>query len=195
MLLFNINFYLSQRQKTPIIGEGGGCNKMFFVNSLCFAKSERLSVFGPFWGKFWLMHKNTVNIGISAFFKRPKKAQQCRFWTLLSGPSGCYYLGKVCCNIKMANLAQIVASKNFGAQLLAFQNNMLKPLFVCVFDKQCLKNNFAQIITLKLAKLGPDYHIYIYICIYVYMYICMSPPQLRRAKLRDSYRRHPTWLK
>ena len=54
-----------------MFGQEGGCNNMFFCFiNLCFAKCEKLSFFGGalFWGKFWLMFKNTIKIGSSADF-------------------------------------------------------------------------------------------------------------------------------
>ena len=53
------------------------------------------------------MFKNTMKIGISAHFQKQKN-KKYHFEVLLSGPSRCYYLGQVDCNLKMANLAQII---------------------------------------------------------------------------------------
>ena len=65
-----------------------GCNKTFFFNNLCFAKCEKLSVFAPFWAKFWLMFKSTLKIGISAHFWKQNKKKKL---TILKG----YCLGQV----------------------------------------------------------------------------------------------------
>ena len=53
------------------------------------------------------------------------------FQVLLSGPSRCYYLGQVDCNLKMANLAQIVTPQICARNL--FQKKKVKPLFYSVF--------------------------------------------------------------
>ena len=43
-------FQNKQLNKTDTFGEKGGCNKMFFFMSLCFAKCQKLSFFGAiFW--------------------------------------------------------------------------------------------------------------------------------------------------
>ena len=69
--LFNINvFWLKKpKLKNTNYWSKGGCNKTVFFMNLCFAKCEKWSfLFGHFFGKFWLMFKNTINIGISALF-------------------------------------------------------------------------------------------------------------------------------
>ena len=48
----------------------------------------------------------------SAHFQKQEKKND-NFEGLLSGPSKGYYLGQVCCNIKMANLAQITTLQIF----------------------------------------------------------------------------------
>ena len=50
---------------------------------------------------------------------------------LLSGPSRCYYLGQVHCNLKMPKLAQIIHLKFVRA--LFSKQNVLKPYFNSVF--------------------------------------------------------------
>ena len=85
--------------------------------NLCFGKYEKLSFFfAPFFAKFWLMFKKHNKIGISAHFKK-QKIEKMHFEVLLSGPSRCYYLCQVDCNLKMANLAQIrtpqICARNF----------------------------------------------------------------------------------
>ena len=49
-----------------MFGQKGGCNKTFFFVNLCFAKCEKLSFLGHFWGRFCLMLKNTMKISSSA---------------------------------------------------------------------------------------------------------------------------------
>ena len=89
------------------------------------------------------------------------------FEVLLSGPSRCYCLGQVDCNLKMANLDQIITpqicARNFF-QIKSAEN----PYFIVLFDKQCfVKTNLAQIITPQKAKLGPDNNTTAYIYIYI----------------------------
>ena len=65
-------------------------------------------------------------IGVAALL-RHKKAKNL----ILSG----YSLGQVCCNIKMANLPQII-DPDFSAQCF-FKRNVLKHLlFIVLIDKQ-----------------------------------------------------------
>ena len=59
------------------------------------------------------------------------------FEVLLSGPSRCYYLGQVDCNLKMANLAQIITSQ-IRARNLFFKKGAEPPNFIVFFDKKCL---------------------------------------------------------
>ena len=79
------------------------------------------------------------------------------FEVLLSGPSRCYYLGQVDCNLEMANLAQIITPQNCARNFFQ-KKKCWNPKFYSVFDKQCFVNkaNLAQIITPQKAKLGPD---------------------------------------
>ena len=74
-----------------------------------------------------------MKIGISAHFQKQKK-QKYHFEVLLSGPSRCYYLGQVDCNLKMANLAQINITSNLRAH---FFKRAETPIFIVLFDKQC----------------------------------------------------------
>ena len=66
----------------------GVATKRFFFYNLCFAKCEKLSVFAPFWAKFWLMFKSTLKLGISAHFWKQNKKEKL---TILKG----YCLGQV----------------------------------------------------------------------------------------------------
>ena len=94
-----------------------------------FCKMWKVIVFCPFFGQILLDVQKHYKIGISAHFQKQKKEKNDHFEGLLSGPSKGYYLGQVCCNIKMANLAHII--------------------------------------TLQMAKLGPDNNS----TIYIYMYM------------------------
>ena len=91
------------------------------------------------------------------------------FEVLLSGPSRCYYLGQVDCNLKMANLAQIITPQICASNLFS-KRKCWNPYFIVLFDKQCFvkKTNLAQIITPQMAKLGPDNNTTAYIYIYIY---------------------------
>ena len=116
--------------KTPNFGQKGSCNKTVFYN-LCFAKCEKLSFFWPLFGKFLVDVKKHYRIGMSAHFqsKKRKKKKKDHFEGLLSGPSKGYYLGQACCNIKMANLAQIITLQIFVHTF--FQTKKVpKPLFL-----------------------------------------------------------------
>ena len=120
-------FQESQLIKHQILVKSGVATKFFFCY-LCFAKSEKLSFLGPIFAQHL--------VGVQEHCKhrhfRTLKKQKCKkyhFEGLLSGPSRGYYLGQVCCNIKMANLAQIITPE----LLRAFFKNVLKPLFYSVF--------------------------------------------------------------
>ena len=75
-----------------------------------------------------------------------------------------YYLGQVCCNIKMANLAQIITLEILGAHFFFQSKSAETPMFIVFFANSVLKKtNLAQIITLEMAKLGPDNNFTAYI--------------------------------
>ena len=89
--------------------------------------------------------------------KTQKQRKNYRFEGLLSGPSKGYYLGQVCCNIKMANLAQIITLQIFVHTLQNVETPIF-PIFIAFFCKQCFTKN----------KLGPDNNstaTYIYIVV------------------------------
>ena len=69
-------------------------------------------------------------------FSKTKRKKNDHFEGLLSGPSKGYYLGQVCYNIKMANLAQIITLQIFARTF--FQKNGAETHIVIVFFiKQC----------------------------------------------------------
>ena len=126
--------------------------------------------FCPFFGQNLVeVQKHYKNRYFSTFSKAKKKNDH--FEGLLSGPSKGYYLGQVCCNIKMANLAQIITLQIFAHTFFVKQRP--ETLFYSVFVQTVFKKtNLAQIITLQMAKLGPDNNstanIYIYIHIFIF---------------------------
>ena len=120
-------FQHKQLKKHNFLVKRGVATNVFFIN-LCFAKCEKLSFFPPFFAQFWLMpKKHYKNTYFSTLFKATNW-KKIHFEVLLSGPSRCYYLGQVDCNLKMANLAQIITpqicARNFS------KKNVLKPLFL-----------------------------------------------------------------
>ena len=109
MFLFNINvlgFKKTKLKNTNFWSKGELQQNGFFMK-LCFGKCEKLSFFCPLFAKFWLMFKKHYKKRYFSTFLKTKK-QKMHFEVLLSGPSRCYYLGQVDCNLKMANLAQII---------------------------------------------------------------------------------------
>ena len=80
---------------------------------MCFAKCERFSFVCPFFGQILVDVQKHYKIGILAHFQKQKKEKNDHFQGLLSGPSKGYYLGQVCSNMKMANLAQIITLQIF----------------------------------------------------------------------------------
>ena len=77
---------------------------------------------------------------------------------------------------KSANLDQIITIAIARSDCYSKQN-LLKPYFYSVFDKQCLKKtNLDQIIAIKNPKLGPDKKLHsVYIYIYMFPYIICQP--------------------
>ena len=111
-------------------------------------------------------------------FKKPKIEKKIHFEVLLSGPSRCCYLGQVDCNLKMANLAQIITPqicvRNFFRK-----PKVLKPLFYSVFEKQCFVK----------SKLGPDNNTTACIYIYIYAAGCLIEPPFSTLFARNLRKR------
>ena len=97
---------------TPIFGQQGGCSKTFF-NNLCFLM-WKVSVFCPFFAEFGLMFKKHCTNRYFSTFSKAKKENNDHAEGWLSGPSKGYYIGEVCCNIKLANLARIITLQFFA---------------------------------------------------------------------------------
>ena len=62
--------FKKDKLKTQFLGQKGVATKRFFFYEPVFCKMRKVIIFwgGPFLGKFWLMLKNTIQIGISAHF-------------------------------------------------------------------------------------------------------------------------------
>ena len=114
-------FLVSKKQswETPIFGQTGSCNKTVFFMNL-FGKCEKLSFF-PIFAKFWLMFKKHYKNGYFSTFLKTKKTKKCIL--------RCYYLGQVDCNLKMANLAQIIIPQICARNFFQKQKGP-KPLFL-----------------------------------------------------------------
>ena len=75
-----------QVQKTPILGQEGGCNITDLFINLCFAKCVKLSFWGGiFWPIFVVFQKNTKKRYFSTFFKAKNYKKKLK--GLLAGPS------------------------------------------------------------------------------------------------------------
>ena len=74
--LFNIKVFgfKTKNLKKTFFGQKGGCNKTgFFYQPVFWKMSKVIVFFCPFFWQFWVdVQKNTVKIGISAHFQRPK---------------------------------------------------------------------------------------------------------------------------
>ena len=123
MFLFNINVFGFKKPKLKnnnFWWKGGLQQNGFFFIDLCFARCEKLSFFvAAFLVNFDWCSKRTIKIGISAHFynkKKQKLKKKIHFEVLLSGPSRCYYLGQVDCNLKMVNLGPDNNTSNLRAQ-------------------------------------------------------------------------------
>ena len=154
----NVFGFKTNNLKTQFFGEKGGCNKTFFLSTCVLQNVKSYRFFAPFLPNVGWCSKNTI--------KKQKNEKKIHFEVLLSGPSRCYYLGQVDCNLKMANLAQIITPQICARMF--YQKSAEAPICIVFFDKQCfVKNNLAQIITPQKTKLGPDNnttatYIYIY---------------------------------
>ena len=117
--------------KTQVIMVKRGVATKRFLFEPVFATCEKLSLFGPFFGKFGLMFKKHNKIGISAHFEKQKMVNM----TMLKR----HYLvqGRGIIWSKLVS-----PKKQLGPD---DERNLLKPLFYSVFDRHCFKN-----------KLGPD---------------------------------------
>ena len=107
----------------------GGCNKSFVFTCFFLQNVKSCRCVCPFLGQIWLMFTKTLLNRYFSTFLKAKNMKNDHFEGLLSGPSKGYYLGQVCCNIKMANMAQIISLQIF-ARTLFFQKKVLKPLFL-----------------------------------------------------------------
>ena len=161
VFLVNINVFTFPKTtyKTTIFSEVGGRNKKFIT---CILQTVKvIIIFWPILGQMLVDVQKTVRIGILAPFYEQQKAKQYHFWVLSSGPSRCYYLGQVCCNIKMANLAHIIVPEMLARNLFKV---LKKPQFIAFLTNNV--KNLAQTITFKMAQLDPGNNTTIYIYIY-----------------------------
>ena len=131
--LFHINVFGFKKHKlknTNFWSKGELQQNGFFLITCVLqnVKSYRF-LFAPFLAKFWLMFEKHYKNRYFSTFSKAKAKKNDHFEGLLSGPSKGYYLGQVCCNIKMANLAQIITLQIF-AHTFFFQKKVLKPLFL-----------------------------------------------------------------
>ena len=130
--LFNINvsgFKKHKLKNTNFWSKGELQQNGFFFINLCFAKCEKLSFFLPRFGRILVdVQKHYKNRYFSTFSKA-KKEKNYHFEGLLSGSSKGYYLGQVCCNIKMANLAQIITLHIFAHTFFS-NKSVQNPLFL-----------------------------------------------------------------
>ena len=76
---------------------------------------------------------------------KAKKETNDHIEGLLSGPSKGYYLGQVCCNIKMADLAQIITLQIFAHTFFSTKKSETPNIY-----SACLQTVFK-----RKAKLGP----------------------------------------
>ena len=135
-------------EKHQFLVKRGVATKRYFYEPVFWKMWKVIVFFCPFFGPILVdVQKHYENRYFSTFLKQKK--QKYHFEVLLSGPSRCYYLGQVDCNLKMANLAQIitpqVCARNF------FQNKKCwtpppPPQFYSAF---------WQTVFVK-SKLGPD---------------------------------------
>ena len=116
--------------------KGGLQQKFVFLSTYVLLNMKSYRFFCPIFGQFWWMFKKHDKIGISAHFKKAKNWKKIHFEVLLSGPSGCYYLGQVDCNLKMANLAQIITPQ-ICARNFFFTKSVDTPIVIVFFDEQC----------------------------------------------------------
>ena len=121
-------FQKTQVEKHQFWVKRGVATKRFFLITCVLQNVKSYRFFAPCLAKFRLMFNKHYKIGISAHVQKQKKKND-HFEGLLPGPSKGYYLGHVCCNIKMANLAQIVTLQIF-AHTFFKKKEVLKPIFL-----------------------------------------------------------------
>ena len=120
----------------------------------------KVIVFGPIFDQIWFMFKQPCKIGISAHFWKPKTAKKRSL--ILSGPSRGYYLGQVCRNIKMANLAQVITPEVFARNFLSNKIAETPVFWQTVFSKNRLGPDPKPLKWPTLAQIISPQHIYIY---------------------------------
>ena len=81
----------------------------------------------------------------------------------------------------MANLAQITTFKICAPNF--FKTSARTSIIVFLTNSAFKKANLAQIITFKLANLGPDNNFTAYIYIYMYVYVYMYAVELFSGSL------------
>ena len=114
-----------------------------------FLMRKVIFLFCPILGNHLLMFKKHSKIGIQHIFEK----KQTTFDAYYLGQVGVIIWAKFGATKQMAILAQILTPQFFRAAFLA---RMCGNPILGVFDKHISKmTNLAQIITLKLAKLGP----------------------------------------
>ena len=123
-------------------------------------------------GNIWLMFKKHCKHWYSSTFSK-QKGKQIPCLDVIIWQSGRYYLGKVYCNIKMANLAQIITSKIWVRNLLYLK--CAKTLFCSVFWQTVLLNNKLghpnwPNLARKITSQQKTLYIYIYIYIFFFFF-------------------------
>ena len=141
-------------QNTKFWSKGGLQQNVFFYEPV-FCKMWKLIVFfGPFFGKFWLLFKKHYKKVFQHIFKSKKRP----FSKLLTaGPSWGTKKGQLGPDNNFENLRAIFFYRKCAET----------PIFIVFLTNNVFKKaNLAQLITLKMAKLGPDNNstTYIYIC-------------------------------
>ena len=135
-VLFNINVWGFKKQswKTAIFGQKGSCNKPGFflwTRVLENVKSYRLflPMFLPNFG--WCSKKHYKNRYFSTILKTKKCILRCYYL----GQVGViiWPMGQVDCNLKMANLAQIITPQICTRNFFSNQNVLKPHIFILFF--------------------------------------------------------------
>ena len=169
MFLFNINVFGLEKNKVEkhqFLVKRGVATKRFF-NEPVFCKMWK--TFGPFFWHILVLFKKHFRIGISAHFWKQKNKTWPFFkainWAksrLLIGPSW---------GSKRGQLGPVNNVENLRNVLFYFKM-CWNPFLIVLCDKHCLfKTNLAQLITLKMAKLGPVNNSTAILYIYIYLFI------------------------
>ena len=140
-------FQKNKVEKHQFLVKRGVATKRFFFWTCVLENVKSYRFFCPIFCQILVdVQKHYKNRYFSTFLKAKNWKKKMHFEVLLSGPSRCYYLGQVDCNLKMANLAQIITPQICARNFVFKKKSAETPIFIVFFGKHCFVK----------SKLGPD---------------------------------------